>query len=66
MKGRYFIDDREIPEPHAAKEWFRYAEDHGFDVARAISLWEDAATPDGAHSRDEIRVSGIHILPPEC
>ncbi|PXW27272.1 hypothetical protein [Paraburkholderia caballeronis] len=65
LKGRYFIDDREIAEPHAAKQWFHYADEHEIDVARAISLWEDAATPDGHASRDEILRAGIRIVPPE-
>lgn len=64
LTGRYFVDEQEIPEPHAANRWFRYAQDHGIDVARAISLWEDAAEPDGEQSRDAVSAAGIRIVPP--
>ncbi|WP_322009298.1 hypothetical protein [Paraburkholderia sp. J12] len=64
LTGRYFIDEKETPEPQAAKRWFRYAEEHGIDVARAISLWEDAATPEGEKSRGTVAAAGIRIVPP--
>lgn len=64
LTGRYFVDEKEIPEPQAANRWFRYAEEHDIDVARAISLWEDAATPEGGKSRDTVAAAGIRIEPP--
>lgn len=63
--ARYFLNEREVPEQEAANEWFHYAENHGTDVARAISLWEDAVTPEGDRSRKEISPSGIRVVPPE-
>jgi hypothetical protein len=64
LTGHYFIDERETPEPQAANRWFRYAEEHDIDVARAISLWEDAATPEGETSRVTVAAAGIRIVPP--
>jgi hypothetical protein len=60
--ARYFLDEHEIPEPQAANSWFSYAEEHDVDIGRAISLWEDAATPEGAQSRSAIAASGIRIV----
>lgn len=65
LKGQYFEENREIPEPQAATRWFTYAQENGIDVSRAISLWEDAATPEGGQSRETIASSGIRIVPPE-
>ncbi|CAM2155785.1 MULTISPECIES: hypothetical protein [Paraburkholderia] len=65
LNGRYFVDDHEIPEPQAANRWFSYAQQHGIDVARAISVWEDAATLDGETSRATVAGCGIRIVPPE-
>lgn len=59
--ARYFLDEHEIPEPQAANCWFSYAEKHDVDIGRAISLWEDAATPDGATSRSAIAAAGIRV-----
>jgi hypothetical protein len=59
---RYFVDDREVSEPQAANRWFDYAQEHDIDVARAISLWEDAATPGGEQSRSGIAAAGIRIV----
>jgi hypothetical protein len=60
--ARYFIDEHEIPEPQAANGWFNYAEEHDIDIGRAISLWEDAATPEGEASRSAIAAAGIRIV----
>ncbi|WP_322046854.1 hypothetical protein [Paraburkholderia sp. J67] len=65
LSGRYYDTDREIPEPQAANRWFRYAQEQGIDIARAISLWEDAATPEGKRSRETVAGCGIRIVPPE-
>ncbi|CAG9195617.1 conserved hypothetical protein [Paraburkholderia tropica] len=65
LNGRYFVDDHEIPEPQAANRWFSYAQQHGIDVARAISVWEDAATLEGETSRATVAGCGIRIEPPE-
>jgi hypothetical protein len=65
LNGQYFDAGREIPEPEAANRWFRYAREHGIDIARAISLWEDAATPEGGQSRESIAGCGLRIVPPE-
>jgi hypothetical protein len=62
--GRYFLDEREISEQQAASHWFDYAQEHDIDVARAISLWEDAATPEGEKSRGAVAAAGIRIEPP--
>lgn len=59
---QYFLHDRSVPEPEASTAWFDYAERHGIDVPRAISLWEDAATPDGETSRQAVAQAGIRIL----
>ncbi len=64
LTGRYFVNEQEIPEPQAANRWFRYAQEHGIDIARAISLWEDAATLEGEQSRGTIQAAGIRIEPP--
>jgi hypothetical protein len=64
LTSRYFIDEHEIPEPQAANNWFSYAEEHDIDIGRAISLWEDAATPEGGQSRSAIAAAGIRIVPP--
>ena len=62
--GKYFLDDHELPEPDAANRWFAYAESHGIDIARAISIWEDAATESGAKSRKLVGAAGITIDAP--
>jgi hypothetical protein len=59
---QYFLHDRSVPEPEASIAWFRYAERHGIDMPRAISLWEDAATPDGETSRQAVAQAGIRVL----
>jgi hypothetical protein len=66
LNGRYFVANEEIPEPQAASRWFRYAQEHDIDVARAISLWEDAATLEGERSRESVAAAGIRIVPPDC
>jgi hypothetical protein len=66
LNGRYFVDEQEIPEPQAANHWFSYAQEHDIDIARAISLWEDAATPEGEKSRGTISAAGIRIVPPKA
>jgi hypothetical protein len=64
LTGRYFVDEQETPEPQAASRWFRYAQEQEIDIGRAISLWEDAATPEGEKSRGTIQAAGIRIEPP--
>lgn len=59
--GKYFLRDSEIAEPDAANAWFEYAESHGIDIPKAISIWEDAATEDGAASRRLVGQAGIRI-----
>jgi hypothetical protein len=59
--GKYFLRDREITEPNAATTWFAYAGNHGIDISRAISIWEDAATEEGAASRRLVEQAGIRI-----
>ncbi|CAG9254534.1 hypothetical protein [Paraburkholderia unamae] len=66
LNGRYFTGNEEIPEPRAASQWFRYAQEHDIDIARAISLWEDAATLNGDSSREAVAAAGIRIVPPDC
>lgn len=66
LNGRYFVANDEIPEQQAASRWFRYAQEHGVEVSRAISVWEDAATLEGERSRATVAAAGIRIHPPEC
>ena len=54
----------ELPEPEAANRWFAYAESHGIDIPKAISIWEDAATVSGNESRRLVREAGITIETP--
>ncbi|HEY3596934.1 MAG TPA: hypothetical protein VGL08_05385 [Paraburkholderia sp.] len=61
--GKYFLRDTEVAEPDAATAWFSYAEDHGIDIPRAISIWEDAATASGSDSRRLVGGAGIQIEP---
>jgi hypothetical protein len=61
--GKYFLQNSEVPEPDAANNWFAYAESHGIDIPKAISIWEDAATESGAESRRIICSAGIRIDP---
>ena len=65
MSGRYFDTDQEIPESQAASRWFRYAGENDIEISRAISLWEDAATPEGESSREKIAGCGVRIVPPQ-
>jgi len=62
--GKYFLDDHELPEPDAANKWFAYAESHDIDIAKAISIWEDAATESGAESRRLVSAAGITVETP--
>ncbi|CAB3805072.1 hypothetical protein LMG28614_06135 [Paraburkholderia ultramafica] len=57
--GKYFLQNRELPEPDAANRWFAYAESHGIDIPKAISIWEDAATESGTESRRLVSAAGI-------
>lgn len=59
---QYFLDDRPIPEPEASTAWFRYAERNGIELPRAISLWEDASTPEGEASRQAVAKAGIRVI----
>jgi hypothetical protein len=59
--GKYFLQSTELPEPDAANAWFAYAESHGIDIPKAISIWEDAATESGAESRRMIGAAGITV-----
>lgn len=59
--GKYLLREREIAEPDAANAWFAYAESHGIDIPKAISIWEDAATEEGAESRRLVGQAGIRI-----
>ncbi|TCG06299.1 hypothetical protein BZM27_27445 [Paraburkholderia steynii] len=59
--GKYSLQEREIAEPDAANAWFAYAESHGIDIPKAISIWEDAATEEGAESRRLVGQAGIRI-----
>ncbi|POR49401.1 hypothetical protein B0G62_11168 [Paraburkholderia eburnea] len=65
MSGRYFDADQEIPEAQAASRWFRYAGENDIDISRAISLWEDAATPEGESSREAIAGCGVRVVLPK-
>lgn len=51
---QYFLDDRPVAEAQASTAWFEYAERNGIDLPRAISLWEDASTPEGEASRQVV------------
>jgi hypothetical protein len=62
--GKYFLHDHELPEPDAANKWFAYAESHDIDIAKAISIWEDAATESGAESRRLVSAAGITVEAP--
>jgi len=62
--GKYFLQDHELPEPDAANRWFAYAESHDIDIAKAISIWEDAATESGAESRRLVSAAGITVETP--
>ena len=59
--GKYFLREREIAEPDAANAWFAYVEGHGMDIPKAINIWEDAATEEGAESRRIVGQAGIRI-----
>jgi hypothetical protein len=59
---QYFLHERPIPEPEASTAWFAYAERHGIDVPRAISIWEDASTPEGEASRQTVAKAGIRVV----
>ena len=59
--GKYLLREREIAEPDAANAWFAYAESHAIDIPKAISIWEDAATEEGAESRRLVGQAGIRI-----
>ncbi|CAB3758151.1 hypothetical protein [Paraburkholderia solisilvae] len=61
--GKYFIRDTEVAEPDAASAWFTYADAHGIEVPKAISIWEDAATDEGSESRQRVGDAGIRIEP---
>ncbi|MBV8628235.1 MAG: hypothetical protein JO371_10275 [Paraburkholderia sp.] len=61
--GRYFVENREVAETDAANTWFAYAESHGIDIAKAISIWEDAATEGGSDSRRIVSSAGIQVDP---
>jgi hypothetical protein len=61
--GKYFLRDTEVTEPDAACAWFSYAEEHGIDVPRAISIWEDASCDEGSESRRRVADAGIRIEP---
>ncbi|MFC0397255.1 hypothetical protein [Paraburkholderia rhizosphaerae] len=61
--GKYFLRDTEVAEPDAACAWFSYAEKHGIDVPRAISIWEDASSEEGFESRRAVGDAGIRIEP---
>ena len=62
--GKYFLQNHELPEPDAANKWFAYAESHGIDIPKAISIWEDAATKDGAEARRLVSAAGITVETP--
>jgi hypothetical protein len=62
--GKYFLQNHELPEPDAANTWFAYAECHGIDIPKAISIWEDAATKEGEESRRVVSAAGITIETP--
>ena len=62
--GKYFLQNHELPEPDAATRWFAYAESHGIDIPKAISIWEDAATENGVESRRLVSAAGITIETP--
>jgi hypothetical protein len=59
--NKYFLNGREVPETDAATVWFDEAERRGIDIARAISVWEAAASPDGDESRRLVEQAGIRI-----
>ncbi|WP_133649008.1 hypothetical protein [Paraburkholderia flava] len=59
--GKYFVKDLAVPEPQAANQWFAYAGNHGIDIPKAISIWEDAATETGDESRRIVGRAGIRI-----
>ncbi|MCC8391247.1 hypothetical protein LJ656_01490 [Paraburkholderia sp. MMS20-SJTR3] len=59
--GKYFLQDHELPEPQAANLWFAYAENHGIDIPKAISIWEDAATAEGDEARRLIGAAGLRF-----
>jgi hypothetical protein len=61
--GKYFLRDTEVAEPDAANAWFSYAGEHGIDVPRAISIWQDASSEAGADSRRAVENAGIRIEP---
>lgn len=58
---QYFLDDRPISEADASTAWFDYAEHNDIDISRAISLWEDASTPEGEASRRAVAQAGIRV-----
>ena len=62
--GKYFLQNHELPEPDAANRWFAYAESHGIDIPKAISIWEDAATEEGAQARRLVSAAGITVEAP--
>ena len=59
---QYFLHDRSISEAEASTAWFDYAERHGIELPRAISLWEDASTPEGEAGRQAVAKAGIRVI----
>jgi hypothetical protein len=58
---KYFLQDREVTEADAATAWFTHAGNRGIDIARAISLWEDASDVEGDEGRRAVAQAGIRI-----
>jgi hypothetical protein len=61
--GKYFLRDTEVAEPDAANAWFSYAGEHGIDMPKAISIWEDASSEAGVDSRRMVGHAGIRVEP---
>ncbi|APR36181.1 MULTISPECIES: hypothetical protein [unclassified Paraburkholderia] len=61
--GKYFLRNTEVAEPDAANAWFSYAGEHGIDMPKAISIWEDASSEEGGDSRRAVGKAGIRIEP---
>ncbi|RDU95304.1 hypothetical protein [Trinickia dinghuensis] len=58
----YFFQDRPISEADASTAWFDYAANSSIDWSRAISIWEDASTPEGEESRQAVAKAGIRVV----
>ncbi|MGI4814029.1 MAG: hypothetical protein ACRYG5_16795 [Janthinobacterium lividum] len=59
--NKYLLNNTPVSEHDAASAWLAYTAKTPIDMPQAINLWEDAATIEGAASREKIAAAGIVI-----